>query len=145
MINNIIIEEKNGAIAAIRIAKDNEIQIDNTPLIAKAKKQLQEYLDGQRKIFDLPILIQGTDFQKRVYQATLEIPYGQTKTYKEIARIAGNELASRAVGQALNRNKLLIIVPCHRVIGTNNSLTGFALGLESKQKLLYLEKSVNNL
>ena len=88
----------------------------------------------------MPCVPQGTDFQKRVWEALIQIPYGETRTYKEIAAAAGNPKASRAVGMANNRNPIPIIIPCHRVIGTNGSLTGYAGGLKVKEYLLKLER-----
>lgn len=117
----------------------NEEQLVETPIIKKAFKQINEYLDGKRKIFDFPIEIIGTEFQKSVWKALQEIPYGETKTYKEIAIAIGNEKACRAVGMANNKNPLPIVVPCHRVIGTNGKLVGYAGGLNIKENLIQIE------
>lgn len=106
-----------------------------------AKKQLDEYFAGERKVFDLPITFNGTDFQKKVWRALCEIPYGETRSYKEIAITIGNEKACRAVGMANNKNPITIIVPCHRVIGSNSKLVGYAGGLDMKKGLLELEKN----
>lgn len=114
---------------------------EKTPLLAEAERQLTEYFTGQRKAFDLPLAPVGTPFQRSVWQALREIPYGETRTYKEIAEAIGRPKAFRAVGQANNRNPLMIVQPCHRVIGTNGSLTGFAHGTDMKQFLLDLEKT----
>jgi methylated-DNA-[protein]-cysteine S-methyltransferase len=105
-----------------------------------AYSQLTEYFEGQRKVFDFPYKMQGTDFQKKVWKALCEIPYGETRSYKDIAIVVGNPKASRAVGMANNRNRLLFVVPCHRVIGANGSLVGYAGGLEMKTTLLELER-----
>ena len=105
-----------------------------------AVKELEEYFQGKRKVFTVPCVPKGTDFQKRVWEALIQIPYGETRTYKEIAAAAGNPKASRAVGMANNRNPIPIIIPCHRVIGTNGSLTGYAGGLKVKEYLLKLER-----
>ena len=113
-----------------------------TPIIKETFTQLEEYFKGKRKTFNLPLKLEGTDFQKSVWKALLTIPYGKTATYKDIAKIIGNEKASRAVGMANNKNKLLILIPCHRIIGSNGNLTGYAGGLEIKQQLLSLEKSI---
>jgi methylated-DNA-[protein]-cysteine S-methyltransferase len=118
-------------------SKDNA---SSSPLLKEAQKQIEEYLKGERKVFSLPLLIQGTPFQKLVYEETRKIPYGETRTYKEIAKNINHPLAYRAVGQALNKNPLLLLVPCHRVIGSDHSLTGFASGLKLKQQLLDLER-----
>lgn len=105
-----------------------------------AYSQLIEYFEGQRKVFDFPYKMQGTDFQKKVWTALCDIPYGETRSYKDIAIVVGNPKASRAVGMANNRNRLLFVVPCHRVIGSNGSLVGYVGGLEMKTTLLELER-----
>jgi len=111
-----------------------------TPLIKKAALQFEEYFNGKRKTFNLPLIMHGTVFQKKVWKALQNIPYGKTVSYGEIAAKIGNPKACRAVGLANNRNPISIIVPCHRVIGSNGSLTGYGGGLELKQQLLDLEK-----
>ncbi|MEO5830534.1 MAG: methylated-DNA--[protein]-cysteine S-methyltransferase [Rhodanobacter sp.] len=108
--------------------------------IAAARKQLQEYFAGERQQFELPLHPVGTPFQLSVWQQLRLIPYGTTISYGELARRVGNPAASRAVGAANGRNPLSIVVPCHRVIGSNGSLTGFSGGLPIKQKLLALEQ-----
>ncbi|MDL2292858.1 methylated-DNA--[protein]-cysteine S-methyltransferase [Acholeplasma sp. OttesenSCG-928-E16] len=102
-------------------------------------KELDSYFKGDLKTFKTKIKYSGTPFQMKVWDALQRIPYGTYKTYKEIAEEIGNKKAFRAVGNACNKNQLLIIVPCHRVIGSNNKLTGFALGLELKKELLEIE------
>ncbi len=102
--------------------------------------QLSQYLAGQRKQFDLPLAPQGTHFQKQVWQELCAIPYGQVRCYQDIARAIGNPKAARAVGMANHRNPIAIIIPCHRVIGKNGTLVGYAGGLAMKEKLLRLEK-----
>lgn len=102
-------------------------------------KQLNEYFQGKRKTFDLPLNPKGTEFQKKVWQELKKIPYGATKSYKDIAIAIGNPNSSRAVGNANNKNPIPIIIPCHRVIGTNKKLIGYAGGLDKKQKLLDIE------
>lgn len=102
-------------------------------------KEIIEYLNGERKKFSLPLDLRGTDFQIRVWKELLNIPYGNTATYKEVANFIGKPKAFRAVGNALNKNPVLIVVPCHRVIGSNGKLVGFRGGLELKRKLLNLE------
>ncbi|ENX21480.1 hypothetical protein F892_00708 [Acinetobacter vivianii] len=111
------------------------------PMLHKVKQQLEEYFAGQRQQFDLPLDFQGTAFQKQVWQALLNIPYGETRSYKEIAVQLGNEKAVRAVGAANGKNPISIIAPCHRVIGSSGALVGFAGGLDKKQILLNLEQS----
>jgi len=107
-----------------------------------AIEQLGEYFDGRRRRFDLPLAPRGTEFQRRVWRALAEIPYGKTISYGELAHRIGNPSASRAVGLANGANPLPIVVPCHRVIGANGSLTGFGGGLPIKRKLLALEGAV---
>lgn len=122
-----------------RVEKANAIEC-RTPLLEEAAKQLKEYFDGRRKEFDLPFSIKGTDFQEKVWNVLLTIPYGQTRSYKEIAEQIGNPKACRAVGMANNKNPLMILVPCHRVVGKDGNLTGYAGGLELKKTLLELEQ-----
>lgn len=144
-IGRIGIEENGRAITKIYFTnKDNEEEIINgneTILLKEAIKQLNEYFDGKRSSFDLPMEPKGTEFQNKVWNALKEIPCGETRSYGEIARIIGNEKASRAVGMANNKNPIPIIVPCHRVIGANGKLVGYAGGLDIKEKLLDLEKN----
>lgn len=121
------------------------IEKDSSPLSRKAAIQLEEYFQGKRCHFSLPLDPHGTEFQRKVWEETRNIAYGRTKTYGEIARAIGNPRASRAVGQALHRNPLLILVPCHRVIGKDGSLTGFGGGLHLKKKLLCLENLDNRI
>lgn len=106
-------------------------------------EEIIKYLKGELKEFTIAFSFKGTEFQEKVWNGLLSIPYGETKTYKELAEIVGCPKGSRAVGGALNRNPIAIIVPCHRVIGSNGKLVGFAGGLDMKDKLLSLEK--NNL
>lgn len=111
-----------------------------TPLLDFAAAQLDEYAVGKRREFDLPLVLEGTPFQRDVWAALMTIPYGETATYKQIAQKLGNANACRAVGMANNKNPLAIIVPCHRVIGSDGSLTGYAGGLELKRRLLEIER-----
>ncbi|MBQ1612446.1 MAG: methylated-DNA--[Alphaproteobacteria bacterium] len=104
-------------------------------------KQLEEYFSGKRKTFDIKINPAGTEFQKRVRHELLKIPYGSTKSYSEIARNIGKPNAQRAVGSACNKNPIMIVIPCHRVVSKNGDLAGFACGLNVKKKLLELEKT----
>ncbi|WP_411503444.1 methylated-DNA--[protein]-cysteine S-methyltransferase [Brevibacillus centrosporus] len=106
---------------------------------AAAKKQLEEYFAGERKVFDLPIVLYGTPFQKSVWNALADIPYGETRSYKDIALAIGAAKAVRAIGGANNRNPIPIIIPCHRVIGSNGALVGYGGGLPIKEHLLALE------
>lgn len=111
-----------------------------TDLLRMAATQLQEYFSGRRKVFDVPLSRKGTPFRQKVRGALLEIPYGETRSYREIARAIGMENACRAVGMANKSNPLPIFIPCHRVIGSNGKLIGYAGGLDKKQFLLDLEK-----
>lgn len=113
---------------------------EETPLLQRAFTQLNDYFVGQRKEFDLPLKPLGTPFQKQVWATLQTIPYGQTKSYLEIANQIGNPKACRAVGMANHNNPIGIIIPCHRVVGKNGSLTGYAGGLNIKQYLLDLEQ-----
>ncbi len=142
IIGKIFIEADGDFLTQISFRKLSGKRLE-TPIIKETITQLEEYFIKKRKTFDLPLKLEGTDFQKQVWKALLTIPYGKTATYKDIAKIIGNEKASRAVGMANNKNKLPIILPCHRVIGANGDLTGYAGGLEIKQKLLNLEKSAS--
>ena len=107
----------------------------------KAKDELEEYFAGKRKVFDLPLRAEGTDFQKKVWAQLEKIPYGETRTYGEVAQMMGNPKASRAIGMANHNNPILILTPCHRVIGADGSLTGYAAGIEAKKYLLDFESS----
>jgi len=115
-------------------------EIKTSILTEKVKKQLCEYFEGKRKSFDIPICFSGTEFQNKVWKELLNIPYGKTRSYKDIAKEVGNEKASRAVGGANNKNPIWIIVPCHRVIGKNGELVGYGGGLKLKEFLLSIEK-----
>jgi methylated-DNA-[protein]-cysteine S-methyltransferase len=120
-----------------------EITLKETTLLKEAKRQLDEYLDGNRQAFQLKLKPEGTEFRKKVWGALLNIPYGKTVSYKDIAKAVGNEKAARAVGMANNKNPIPIFIPCHRVIGSNGDLVGYAGGLDIKKKLLNLEVGVN--
>lgn len=109
-------------------------------ILDRAKFQLSEYFNGRLKEFDLPYKLIGTDFQKSVWEYLLKIPYGETRTYKDVAIAIDNPKACRAVGMANNKNPLTILVPCHRVIGSNGKLTGYFGGVEMKAGLLDMER-----
>lgn len=113
-----------------------------TALTDMVFRQVMEYLNGQRWAFDFPYILQGTEFQRKVWRALCAIPYGQTRTYGEIAAAVGSPKAYRAVGMANHQNPILIAVPCHRVIGANGKLLGYGSGLDMKESLLRLEKKV---
>jgi methylated-DNA-[protein]-cysteine S-methyltransferase len=112
----------------------------NHPILLETQKQLREYFAGTRQQFDLPLDFEGTVFQKKVWQALLGIPFGETRSYRDIAEKVGNIKAVRAVGAANGKNPISIIAPCHRVVGVNGKLVGFAGGLNNKEILLGLEK-----
>lgn len=118
---------------------EREFLSNENAISKKVKKELLEYFEGNRKSFDIPIKLSGTDFRMKVWNELLKIPYGNTISYKELARRVGNEKAVRAVGGANHNNPIWIIVPCHRVIGSNGSLTGYGGGIEMKKRLLELE------
>lgn len=111
-----------------------------TLLIKKTKIELIEYFAGKRKTFDIPIKLDGTEFQVKVWKELLKLPYGETCSYLDIAKKIGNPNAARAVGMANNKNKIQIIIPCHRVIGSDKKLIGYAGGIKIKEKLLKLER-----
>jgi methylated-DNA-[protein]-cysteine S-methyltransferase len=115
--------------------------IKNKDFFREVARQLEAYFSGELKSFNLELAPEGTDFQKSVWRALCEIPYGETRTYKEIAVLIGKPRAYRAVGLANNRNSIAIIIPCHRVIGSNGKLTGYASGLDIKDFLLNLEQN----
>jgi len=138
-IGSIIIEGTMDAISRIEFTIFQEEKIHSSELHAKCIKQLNEYFEGNRKDFNFPIDQEGTPFQQEVWKALLTIPYGQTISYIQLAKQLGDEKAVRAVGGANGKNKIAIVVPCHRVIGNNNTLTGYAGGLEKKKWLLQHE------
>lgn len=119
---------------------EGDYAVKETEILKEARCQLGEYFLGKRKAFDLPLSLTGTKFMNAVWKALLTIPYGETRSYKEIAKVVGSPNACRAVGRANNRNPIPIIIPCHRVIGSDGSLVGYGAGLEIKKHLLELEK-----
>lgn len=144
-IGEIGIGEENGAIVRVTFGRDMgglpaDFEMVETPLVKLTAVEIGEYLDGKRKTFDVPVRFRGTAFQERVWKALLEIPYGKTVTYGQIAAVAGSPKGGRAVGRANHDNPIAILVPCHRVVGVNGKLTGYAGGLEIKQALLELEQ-----
>lgn len=133
--------------AVIRLKCSEQMDEDDihSTLSDIAYFQIIEYLDGKRRQFDFPYELHGTEFQKKAWHALCEIPYGETRTYKEIATAIGNPKACRAVGMANHDNPLWIVVPCHRVVGANGKLTGYAGGLDMKAALLELERTHRDL
>ena len=118
---------------------EQAVETPSHPLLLETSRQLREYFAGSRRTFDLPLEFRGTEFQRRAWAALLTIPYGETRTYGQMAEQIGNPTAVRAVGAANGRNPISIIAPCHRVIGMNGDLTGFGGGLDAKAHLLSLE------
>lgn len=145
-VGKIEIIEENEKIIELNIynEKENNIIEKDTKLLLETQKQLKEYFEGKRTKFEIPLNPKGTEFMKKVWKELIKIPYGEVRTYKEIAEKVGNSKASRAVGMANNKNPIPIIIPCHRVIGSNNKLVGYALGLDMKKYLLDLERKVVN-
>lgn len=115
---------------------------EETDLLKETKNQLGQYFKGERRDFDLPLKTTGTAFQRAAWQALIDIPYGQTRSYKEQAEKVGSPKAYRAVGLANNRNPIAVVIPCHRVIGANGKLVGYGGGLDIKETLLNLERKV---
>lgn len=143
IIGKIAIIDNGNEITHMEIAEEKyseDVKIYETELIKEAVKQLLEYLEGRRTTFDLPLNPYGTEFQKKVWKALCDIPYGETRSYKQVAEAIGNSKASRAVGMANNKNPIMIIIPCHRVVGSNGSLVGYAGGIDIKEKLLSIER-----
>lgn len=159
-LGKLFIAEDGQGIAEVSIVKDamlpdventsgrdelTSCEIEETPLIRQAIKELMEYFDGKRKEFGISLNPKGTDFQKKVWEALRTIPYGETRSYKQIAEAVGNKNASRAVGMANHYNPIMCIIPCHRVIGVNGSLVGYAGGLDTKAALLSLEQKYRSI
>lgn len=144
-IGRIGIAEQDGAITNIffgRTVMPKEYEVEETPLLQKAAAQLNEYLNGERTDFDLPFRTEGTAFECSCWEALQKIPYGETRTYGQQAVMLGNPKAVRAVGRANGQNPIAIFIPCHRVIGADGTLTGFAGGLDMKKWLLTHERAV---
>ena len=142
-IGTLCVEADETGVCKVSLEKKRveEPQTENVAkILRQAARELEEYFSGQRKVFEVPVSMQGTEFQRAVWHALQEIPYGETRSYGEIAKAIGRPKAARAVGMANHCNPVMIIVPCHRVIGKDGSLTGYAEGLEIKEKLLGLEQ-----
>jgi methylated-DNA-[protein]-cysteine S-methyltransferase len=137
-----IITSDYAVISAMFVEKVME-NIGESLILKNVINQFDEYFKGTRKDFDIKCEVQGTEFQKKAWDALIEIPYGETWSYKQQAIQIGNEKATRAVGNANSKNLISIIIPCHRVIGSNKSLTGYAGGIDRKQWLLEHEKQWN--
>ena len=138
-----MVAEEAGAVCMVypvALLRSMEGEEEETPLLREAARQLKEYFSGVRHAFDLPLRPSGTEFQKQVWLALCGIPYGETVTYGQIAAAVGRPRGTQAVGQAVGANPIPFLIPCHRVVGKNGKLTGFALGLELKEALLKLEQ-----
>lgn len=133
------ITEDQGFLVKLELLDHKENHNQDSFLLEETEKQLESYFKGELQKFDLPVKLSGTDFQERVWKALQNIPYGQTRSYKQLAEAIDNKKASRAVGGANNKNPLPIIVPCHRVVGSSGDLVGYGLGLDIKKQLLALE------
>lgn len=140
-IGQLTVAEEDGKITEVYFGapKDDGVLNNNTPALREAVKQLVEYFFCGRREFDLPIEPKGTEFQKRVWEELRKIPYGETRTYRQIAEAIGNPGAARAVGMANNKNPISIITPCHRVVNADGKIGGYAGGAEVKRFLLALE------
>ena len=124
------------------LEREGALRDDDWPVLAETRRQLAEYEAGRRVVFELPIELAGTDFQRRVWAQLLDIPCGQTRSYADVARAAGSPRGVRAPGAALGRNPVSLVVPCHRVVGSDGSLTGYTGGLERKRALLRHERAL---
>lgn len=147
MLGTLRLEEEDDALCGVQLCPDGVPDLEplprkvcETPLLQEAEEQLNEYFAGVRREFDLPLAPKGTPFQKAVWAEMNRIPYGETRTYGQLAAAIGRPKASRAVGGACYCNPIAILQPCHRVVGANGSLTGYAFGLDVKQYLLELER-----
>ena len=129
----------NGIVIGLKVVENCDKVSEATGYFAEVVKQLDEYFAGKRTKFELNISPKGTEFQKKVWTELLKIPYGKTKSYQEIAEAVGKPNAQRAVGSACNKNPILLIIPCHRVVSKSGKLTGFACGIDRKEQLLKLE------
>jgi len=140
-IGRLLLAQDDEGVCRLRPAlPDEDMQAEEkTPLLEQAKRELDEYFEGKRRAFDFPISMHGTAFERAVWRALLEIPYGEVCSYGQLAARLGRMKGARAVGGACARNPLLIVVPCHRVIAASGALTGFAAGMQTKRSLLALE------
>ncbi|MEC1178402.1 methylated-DNA--[protein]-cysteine S-methyltransferase [Metasolibacillus meyeri] len=137
-----IMGTEKAIVSILFVEQENTLQVEVPQILTDCYNQLNEYFKGIRQKFTFSYQFEGTDFQKTVWQALTEIPYAETVSYKDIALTIANEKAVRAVGSANGKNKLSIVVPCHRIIGSNGKLTGYAGGLWRKEWLLQHEKSM---
>lgn len=147
LLGPIRLEEENGALIGLHFDADGAPELEalprrahGSPLLAQAEEELNEYFAGVRRSFTVPLAPKGTAFQQAVWAQLLAIPYGETRTYGQLAAALGRPMASRAVGGACHANPIGILIPCHRVVGADGTLTGYAGGLEIKRYLLELER-----
>jgi len=144
-VGDLFIENYEGRICSIRFEKklgspSMSVSKEKSGIICETKKQLTEYFERKRKVFDVPLNLSGTEFQLKVWEELRKIPYGETESYADIAKAIGNSKAVRAVGTAISKNPIPIIIPCHRVINSDGSIGGFSGGVRVKEKLLHLEE-----
>ena len=142
-VGDITVTEREGCITGLTFDKSCPGQCLRTALLESCERQLMEYFRGERRTFELPLHMEGTAFQRRVWQALVDIPYGESITYAELAKLIGSPGGARAAGNACGANPIAIIVPCHRVLG-KNGLGGYAYGADAKKTLLKIEKMGNN-
>ncbi|MBE5799508.1 MAG: methylated-DNA--[protein]-cysteine S-methyltransferase [Clostridiales bacterium] len=135
-IGQLLLAEQDGMLCEIRLLQTDADFHDCDPVLDETERQLKQYFTGKREAFDLPMKMKGSAFDRAVWRQLMEIPFGETRTYGQIAAALGKPAASRAVGGACSRNPLLIVAPCHRVVASTGRLTGFAAGLDAKRVLL---------
>lgn len=139
-IGQLYLAEEDGYIVRLTVEQaPKQDELGESPLLKQAEVEVMEYLSGERRTFTVPVRAEGTPFQKAVWDALQRIPFGETRSYGEIAREVGSPKGARAVGMACNRNPILLMIPCHRVVGSTGKLIGFACGLPMKERLLQLE------
>ncbi len=138
-IGNILLSADARGLTALRFVRSLSGETAQTRMLKEGRAQLEAYFQGKLTDFDLPLVLEGTPFQKAVWKVLQEIPFGETRTYKEVAELIGRPLACRAVGNAVGKNPLPIVVPCHRVVAGNGKMGGFSCGIEKKHYLLHHE------
>lgn len=143
-VGRLYISENDGKICRVSYSDDVLAEVCKTDLIEETNRQLSQYFLGERRYFDIPLLLEGTEFQKKVWKALSTIGFGQTVSYKDVAQMINCPKAYRAVGNANNKNNIMIIIPCHRVVGNNGRLIGYAGGLNIKKYLLDFEQKQLN-
>jgi len=140
-VGKLLLMEEDGALIKLSFRAEYraEAEVKKTDVLKQAERELREYFNGARKRFTVPLKFSGTPFQIAVWEALLRIPYGEVRSYRQIAEMTGSKKAYRAVGQAVHNNPVVIMIPCHRVIASDGSIGGFAEGIELKMKLLSYE------